>query len=299
MVVNQSTPKQSKTALAKKLNVSRSALYYKPKLPAKDLKLKAAIGQVMIKHKAYGHKRIANALPGVNKKRILRVMKLFDLKPKRKRKVPFKRNDVNQTMMIIPNLISGTMIRAQNEVWVSDFTYLPFYGKFLYLATVEDVYTRKIVGRAVSFKHDANLVAQALLSATTANPTANIIHSDQGSEYRDKKYLNLLKSLDIKPSMSQKASPWQNGYQESFYSEFKLELGHPECYETVGKLLEAINCQIYYYNNERIHSALRCPPNVFIEKISLMSYPASTMKMCDFSQQTNLLTQPTEKGQVV
>lgn len=297
MAVRKSAPKQSKTALAKELGISRSALYYQPKLPAKDLKLKAAIEQVMARHKSYGHKRIADAMPGVNKKRILRVMKLFGLKPKRKRKVPFKRNDVNQAPMTIANLIMETAIKAQNDVWVSDFTYLPFYGKFLYLATVEDIFTRKIVGRAVSFKHDVNLVAQALLSAVAENPTAKIIHSDQGSEYRDKKYINLLKSLDIKQSMSQKASPWQNGYQESFYSEFKLELGHPECYQTVGELLEAINGQICYYNNERIHSALRCPPNVFIKKINLRYQLA--LNTINSGQQVNLLTQPVEKGQVV
>jgi transposase InsO family protein len=69
--------------------------------------------------------------------------------------------------------------------------------------------------------------------------------------------------------MSEKASPWQNGHQESFYSEFKLELGHPECYLTLGELIEAIAKQIHYYNHERIHTALKCPPAVFSQRYYL------------------------------
>lgn len=307
MVVEKMAPKQSKTSLAKEMGVSRSSLYYRPKLPEKDLKLKTDIERVLEKHKAYGHKRVAIALK-INKKRALRVMKLFNIKPKRRRKAPFKKDDFNQAPMDIPNLISGRFIEAQNQIWVSDFTYLPYFGRFVYLSTVEDVFTRRVVGWAISFWHNANLVSQALLSAIEQNPAPQIIHSDQGSEYRSQDYLNLLKSLNIKPSMSQKARPWQNGYQESFYSGFKLELGHPECYPNIGELTEAIIQQIYYYNNERIHSALKCPPAVFAERINTQ-LNRSTLKIFNFNEQTNnlinltnltnLIFQPIAEGQVV
>lgn len=265
MAVNQQSPLKSKKQLAKELGVSRQSLYYKPKLPEKDLKLKTEIESVMEKHKRYGHKRISDVL-GINRKRIRRVMKLFGLKPLRTRKQPFKPKDKNQAPMTIPNLIQGIIIDAPHLVWVTDFTYLPFFGIFIYLATVEDIFTRQIVGWAVSVKHDANLVIEALLNALSKHPAPQISHSDQGSEYRSVKYQSTLLVSGIKPSMSEKASPWQNGYQESFYSEFKLELGHPECYPTLGELIEAIAQQIHYYNNERIHTALKCPPAVFAEK---------------------------------
>jgi len=301
MAIKKIAPKQSKTTLAKEMGISRSSLYYRPKLPDKDLELKTAIEQVMKKHKAYGHKRIASEL-GVNKKRVRRVMRLFNLQPKRKRKTPNKRKDKNQAKMAIPNLVSGIIIKAQNQVWASDFTYLPFFGRFLYLATIKDVYTRKIVGFSLSFKHDTNLVAQALLNAIEKHSRPNIIHSDQGSEYRHKEYLNLLTSLDIKPSMSEKASPWQNGYQESFFSEFKLELGHPECYQNIGELIEAISGQIYYYNNDRIHTALKCSPNVFAQKIN-MGYNMPILQTFNFKISNNLtlINQPRllTEGQVV
>lgn len=266
--INRLAPPDSKTELAKQLAVSRSALYYRPRLPVKDLALKAEIEKVTSIHKAYGHRRIALELKA-NKKRIKRVMKLFNLKVKRKRKKPSKPNDLSQAPTAIPNLILGLIIGAPQQVWVSDFTYLPHFGRFVYLATVEDVFTRQVVGWAVSTRHNTNLVALALLDAVISCPAPGIIHSDQGSEYRNGDYLNLLKSLNIKPSMSAKASPWQNGYQESFYSGFKLELGHPECYPALGELVEAIAKQIYYYNHHRIHTALKCPPAVFAARYQL------------------------------
>ena len=268
MAINRAAPAKSKKELARELGISRQSLYYKPKLPEKDLKLKTEIEKVMKQHRAYGHKRIAIHL-GINKKRVLRVMKLFGLKPRRRRKKPDKPEDIGQAPMDIPNLVQGIIINAPNQVWASDFTYLSYYGIFVYLATLEDVFTREVVGWEVSTRHNTDLVAQALLNALKRYPSPEIAHSDQGSEYRSQEYLNLLKSLNIRPSMSEKASPWQNGYKESFYSGFKLELGHPECYPTLGELIEGISGQIYYYNNKRIHTALKCPPTVFGQRIAL------------------------------
>lgn len=268
MAVNELAPKQSKTEIAGQLGISRQRLYYKPKLPEKDLKLKAEIEKVMIAHKAYGHRRVAIELK-INKKRARRVMKLFNIKPQRKRRLPRKPKDLNQAPVAIPNLIKGITVEALNKVWVADFTWLPFFGKFVYLATIEDIFTRQVIAWEISVRHSVELVAKALIKALQFYPAPKIIHSDQGSEYRDKEYLNLLKSFDIKLSMSAKASPWENGYKESFYSGFKLELGHPECYETLGQLIEAIAQQIHYYNEHRIHLALKCPPAVFAKRCEI------------------------------
>lgn len=267
MAINQLAPAKSKTELARQLGVSRSRLYYQPKLPAKDLALKTKIEKVLSLHKAYGHRRVALALL-INKKRAIRVMKLFNLKPQRRRKIPRKPKDSGQAPMAIPNLLKGTVIDAPHRAWVADFTFLPYYGRFVYLATIEDIFTRRLLGWEAATGHNAELVARALLDALARHDPAGIIHSDQGKEYRSRDYLALLKSFSIKPSMSEKASPWQNGYKESFYSEFKLELGHPEVYPTLGELIEAVARQIHYYNHQRIHTALKCPPAVFAQRCS-------------------------------
>lgn len=87
----------------------------------------------------------------------------------------------------------------------------------------------------------------------------HIFHSDQGSEYRSNLFLQTLQLENISPSMSAKASLWQNGYKESFYLQFKLELGHPDGYPTMGELIEVIALQIYYYNTlTHPHRAYMC-----------------------------------------
>jgi len=287
MAVSSAAPAKSKKELAKQLGVSRQSLYYKPKLPEKDLKLKQEIQKVMSKHKRYGHKRISDELD-INKKRILRVMKLFHLEPLRRRRKPFKPEDQNQAPMDIPNLLKETIIDAPNLAYASDFTYLPYFNKFVYLATIEDVFTREIIGWEVSTRHNTDLVAKAMTNALQFHPAPMLAHSDQGSEYRSEIYRKLLKCFNIKCSMSQKASPWQNGKQESFYSEFKLELGHPEAYPTLGELIEAIAKQIHYYNHERIHTALHCPPAVFAARFTKIEKTEKIQKNLIFQDASNV-----------
>ena len=269
MAITAQAPGQSKAALARELGVSRQSLYYLPKLPAKDMALKANIEKVMADNAAYGHKRIALEL-GVNKKRALRVMRLFGLAPKRqRRKKPEKQKDIGVDPMDIPTRLQGLMVTGPNQVWVADFTYLPYQGKFVYLATVEDMFTRQICGWTVSVRHTADMVTEALLDALSRHLKPDIFHSDQGSEYRSDLFLGTLEREQITPSMSEQASPTQNGYKESFYSQFKLELGYPDCYETMGELVEAIAIQIHYYNTRRIHTTLKCAPNIFAERFAL------------------------------
>ena len=165
------------------------------------------------------------------------------------------------------NLISKLEINRPNQVWSADFTYLKYHSKLYYFATVIDAFTREIIGNAISARHDTALVLEALFNAIKKrqNVTPEIFHSDQGSEYRSKDFTKILTEKNIRISFSKKASPWQNGRQESLYGKFKLELGHPEIYQNLGELVEALALQVHYYNNDRIHSVLKCPPRVFYE----------------------------------
>lgn len=261
--------KTTKTKLAKQLGIARQSLYYQPKQPAKDEQTKQQIINVMADNKAYGHKRIADALK-LNKKRILRVMKLFNLKPKIKRKQPFKPLDQGKEATKMTNWLGQLCPTKPNVAWASDFTYFWFQQQWYYLATVIDVYTREIIGWHVAKHHTTELIKQALLDAIKRrNTTPQYFHSDQGSEYTSALFLTILACYDIKPSHSHKGCPWQNGYQESFYSNFKLELGSIHQLQYRGQLIEAIYQQIYYYNTARIHSALRMAPQQYYLKHQL------------------------------
>jgi putative transposase len=138
------TKKLNKSKLAKNLGICRQGLYYQPKLPAKDLVLKARIEETLKTHKSYGYRRIALHL-NINHKRARRIMRLFNLGPIRKPRVPIKNQDIGQKEIINANLLSGLAINAPSLVWASDFTYLPYYGRFIYLATIIDCFTKEII----------------------------------------------------------------------------------------------------------------------------------------------------------
>lgn len=249
---------QSKREAAAFLNLPRSTLYYQPKLPAKDELLRQRVIRVMQLHPSYGHRRLALAL-GVNKKRVLRVMHVYGIQPYRRRGKRPKR-EASLATGTLPNLLQGYFPNDPGEVWVTDFTYLPYQGRFIYLATVMDLYSREVVGWAVSGRHDTALVAGALFDALLWHGPPRIAHSDQGNEYTAQIYRELAERCGIRLSFSAKASPWQNGYQESFYSQFKVDLGDPHRFSSVGELVEAIHLTIFIYNHYRIHTALRMAP---------------------------------------
>ena len=269
---------KTKIVLTKELGISRASLYYKPKQPATDEELKNKIMAVMAEHQAYGHRRVAWAL-GVNKKAIIRVMNDNGLKPKIRRGWrPTKPEDLKQPETRVENVLKVLCPTRPHIVWAGDFTYIWFLDRFWYAATVIDIYTREIVGWHIANHHTTALIMDAFNDATRRTKTSpRYFHSDQGSEYVSGAYESLLSEYGTIPSHSRKSSPWQNGYQESFYSQFKLELGNPNRFNHVGELIEAIHQQIFYYNNRRIHSAHKMPPIVFKEKQQLKyaAYAAS------------------------
>jgi len=134
--------KENKSKLARDLGISRSLIYYKPKRPAIDEEIKTLIEEVLVHHKDYGHKRIAMELK-LNHKRIGRVMNKYGIKPyRRKAKVRVKKLDLNKPPTQFNNLIQDLIISEPNQVWCTDFTYIKYQGKFIYLATIIDRYTR-------------------------------------------------------------------------------------------------------------------------------------------------------------
>lgn len=258
--------KLKKTVLAKRLGLARSTLYYQSKKQGPDEAARILIEEVMFSNPAYGHKRIALAL-GWNKKKVLRLMKKFGLKPRLRRGQKWqKKGDIGLAPAPYQNLVSNWCPIAPDIVWSADFTYLKVRDAFLYLATVLDSYSKDILGFALSRRHNRFLVKTATMEAIERRgKLPRIFHSDQGSEYQSEEHLSLLENLGVEISMSEKASPWQNGYQESFYSQFKLELGSLN-HLSEGEIVEGIYQQIYYYNHHRIHTALKMPPRQFYLK---------------------------------
>jgi len=259
------TKKITKTALAKKLGISRQSLYYQKKRPALDEEVKWQIEAVLSENPAYGHKRIALELK-LNKKRIRRVMKKFGIKPYRLHaRAPRKKEDEGKAAVEkAVNIYQLLCPLCPTIVWVSDFTYINYQGRFIYVATLMDMYTREIIGIAISRFHDKNLVLEAFMDAEKTTGTAPVyLHSDQGSEYTSADYKTYVMAKQVILSFADKASPWQNGFQESFYGKFKVDLGEVSRFETLGELIEAIHQTIHDYNHKRKHTTLKMSPVEF------------------------------------
>jgi len=143
------------------IGISRSHKYYQPKQPSKDWQTKQLIENTLRDHPSYGHKRLAIHF-SINKKRVLRVMNLFGIKPYRRTtpKVCTKTQD-----SVFPNYLMSEEPRGIGDIYASDFTYLKYRGKWVYVATVLDVYTREIVGVSILNTYATQLVLNSLSSA--------------------------------------------------------------------------------------------------------------------------------------
>lgn len=258
--MRQEQKPQSKTELARSLGVSRQSLYYVSRKEARDWQTKAKIEETLREHPSYGSRRLALHLH-LNRKGVQRVMRVFGIKPYRRhgRKYLVKK----RVLVIYPNLLMATVPRYPNHVWAADFTELKYHDKKVYVATVEDLYTRKIVGVGVALRKGAPLTLQALSGALLHCPRPDIFHSDNGSEYIAKVFVSTLEQVGSLISRSAPGCPWENGYQESFYDKFKIDLGDPSRFKSLGELVAEIYRTIWVYNNTRIHSALKMPPAVF------------------------------------
>ncbi|HUY62683.1 MAG TPA: IS3 family transposase [Candidatus Paceibacterota bacterium] len=252
----------TKSARARALGISRSTLYYVKKQPGKDWLAKCAIEDVLRGNPGYGHRRIAKALGRKDERPALRVMKLFGIKPYRRRGRKWRKPKEKQA--VYPNLLMATVPAYRNHIWVADFTHIA-WRRGVILATTLDVYTRDVVGLSVATRGGTVLVTQALWSGLLNHPRPVIFHSDNGVEYNAILFRETLESLGIQISRSKKGCPWENGYQESFYDKFKVDLGDPNRFATLGELVAEIYRTVHYYNTERIHSAFGMPPRTFAQ----------------------------------
>jgi transposase InsO family protein len=266
----------NKSALAKELGVSRSSLYYRPKLEEKDEELRVQIESVMRANPGYGHRRVADALK-INRKRALRVMRKFNLKPARRCRTPRKPDDLNKVESSHIDITKIISCISPDIIWTGDFTYISYKGQFIFLAVVQDRWTAEILGARVMKRHTSELVVDPFKDALSKYKTRpEYFHSDQGSEYESKDFKSLLVAYKIKISNSPKSSPWRNGSQESFFGRFKIEFGDFDRFDTLEELMVGIYQYIFYYNQERIHTRFRCSPRSFRQKYQIEKSSVST-----------------------
>lgn len=253
------------------MDINHKNIYHHSTLLTRDLVVKDAINKSFDTNPSYGHRRLALDLK-MNKKKILRVMHEFQLKPPRLwyQKTYTTQSDVNYQGQYT-NLLKDTDMTQYiiGDVWSSDLTYIKFQEKFIYLATIQDIVSKEIIGFNLSNKHDADVVLKTLKEAMAKTRQApRIFHSDRGREFLSEQCIMFLEHNQVRISVSDPGSPWQNGWSESFFSRFKMEFGSFSRFETLGQLIENIFEYINYYNNTRIQIKLKMSPAQFKQQYS-------------------------------
>jgi putative transposase len=172
---------------------------------------------------------------------------------------PFKikTTDSNHNLAISPNLLNKNFtVNSPNEAYVGDITYIPTNEGFVYLSTVIDLYSRRLIGWYTDDNLKTQLVENSLIMAKNKRSSLKgaIFHSDRGSQYASKEFRKLLKAFDMTQSMSAKGNCYDNAVAESFFHNLKTEFTFHTKFETKEEAKRAIERYIAFYNSTRIHS---------------------------------------------
>lgn len=259
------------------MKVNRSRYYaYQRGATYRESAVKAA-GVVRVKEcfgshrRRYGSRRIAAELE-IGRYFVRKVMKREGLRAIAPKRFKPQTTDSKHGLPVCPNLLQNkaNTPTAKGEVFVGDITYLRLAGgKFCYLATLQDKFTRRIVGWKVAERMTMQLVIDVFNQARRRALIGKgaIIHTDQGSQYASVQYRRLLYIGGFCQSMSRKGNCYDNAQAESFFSRFKAELVEGGIFESVEDARsEAFSYIEGYYNRIRLHSSLGYKSPVRFEK---------------------------------
>ncbi|MCK5139476.1 MAG: IS3 family transposase, partial [Thermodesulfovibrionia bacterium] len=200
----------------KMLNMARSSYYYKEgndfRKQKEDADLRDRIEKIVVEHERYGYRRVTAQLKReglkVNHKRVQRVMRQEGLICKIKKRW-ITTTDSKHKYPIYPNLLKSTRITGVNQAWVADITYIRILTAFVYLAVILDVFSRKVIGWAISMRIDTELTRAALrMAIEIRHPSDGCIHhSDRGVQYAAHEYVDDLNAAGMRISMARKGNP--------------------------------------------------------------------------------------------
>jgi putative transposase len=215
------------------MGLSNSTYYYRLRQKSlvgkkEEADLRDRIEQIVVEFTRYGYRRVTHQLRRegweVNHKRVARVMGEGSLQCQVKRRW-VKTTDSEHGYRIYPNLVKELEVNGRNQVWVADITYIRILTGFVYLAVVLDLFSRKVIGWALSEQIDAQLTLAALrMALEERGPVKDCIHhSDRGVQYACHAYVRELQAAGMRISMSRKGNPYDNAAAESFMKTLKYE----------------------------------------------------------------------------
>ena len=261
-------------ALCDALAVSRSGYYdwTKREPSARELEREKVIEQIRRIHaesdRTYGSPRIRDALLDekitLNVKTVAKYMKQAHIQAKTHQRFKVSTTDSNHDLPVFENVLDRNFTAAgPNEKWLCDITYIHTAEGFIYLATVLDTFSWKIIGWSIDDCLDRQLCIDALSSAIEGRKRMPgglidlLHHSDRGSQYASRDYQRLLGDWRITVSMSRVGNCWDNAMMESFFGTLKTELVYHEKYQSKSEARSSVIAWIEgWYNRRRRHSAI-------------------------------------------
>jgi transposase InsO family protein len=216
--------------------------------------------EFMRSRQTYGSPRLSQVLgcPG-RRNRIARLMRLERLFARQRSKYRVATTDSRHGGPIAPNRIQSLVVRQPNQVWATDATCVLTGQGWLYLVAVLDLFSRRVIGWAMSQLLDAPLVITALRMALNQHRHSQslIVHSDRGSQFASAAYRHILAQHGLSASMSRKGNCYDNAFIESFFSTLKYELVYHHRFSNFAHARTAIFDYIEtFYNRIRLHSSL-------------------------------------------
>jgi transposase InsO family protein len=270
--------------MAKAVGIGRTSIYVRPTIQAdKDQLAVRELRNAHAQHPLYGVRRLALHL-GWSENKTRRARRLAQITVARPRKkysgyggkaeIAAPLNHLHTYALFKDRTrpqdgMSYQLMTQEANAWTQDFTYLRLRTGMYYLALVMDLATREILSWKLGTNHSSSLTHIALIHALRVNSSPSILHSDRGSEYLSERHQATCTRFGITLSASRPGSPWQNGYMERCVKSVKEEIGSLNNYQNIDELYVGVANAIYYYNNERIHIALKMPPRIYAKSLKL------------------------------
>jgi putative transposase len=259
------------------VGLAHSTWYYRPAgESAENLALMRRVDEQYLRTPFYGSRKLAVVL-GVNRKRILRLMRLMGIEaiyPKRRTTWP------GAGHKIYPYLLRNVEVTRPDQVWASDITYVPLRHGFLYLVAVMDWYSRYVLSWRLSNTLTGSFCLEALDEAL-ARAKPEIFNSDQGSQFTAAAFTSRLESCGIAVSMDGRGRAIDNVFIERLWRSVKYEEVYLQDYVDGWQAEASLAAYFRFYNDERIHQSLgyRTPLEIYRDRGSSGGEPTDEKRI--------------------
>jgi putative transposase len=257
-MVDPRQPDLSISRQCRLLNIQRSSFYYRCKpIKAEDLELMRLIDEQYLKIPTWGSRSMRNYLRRlgyrINRKRVQRLMRLMGLeaiypKPRTSRPHPEHK--------IYPYLLRDFNIEKPNQVWTADITYIPMGRGFMYLVSVMDWHSRKVLSWRLSNTMGADFCVEALEEAIERYGCPEIFNTDQGAQFTSEAFTKVLKANNIAISMDGRRRVQDNIFIERLWWTLKYHYLYLRSFDNGSQLRDGLREWFRFYNQERFHQAL-------------------------------------------